>query len=416
MGGAAAPPYREAPGAGTIPSEEEAARPVANPDGVICLPLGPILAALPADLAGLVASPAGGNFFLPVKTATAQLGSGAVKIPFGELRQGSPPGTFYDNATQDVTPVKLPLGQILSRLDLSLLARRPGQKWVAVPESVTSVFGQGRKLQAPVCAPVRAAEPSDCGLRIADCGLPLPKAPTSETRAANWGLPIADPPSLRSGAASRAVPLPKVPAPEPGTSRFARLPTTAPLPSPGPNVPAGAEQNRSPQRQGILGGAAAPLYGEELRPAPDREFVEVRLSALSEGWPAEVVKIIAECKLQEATVSLPMGRLEAGLKKGRVVFTWGDLCQWIQPPPLEQASAQDGTALELPLKVVAPLFMARRRAWAVPKQMTGAAEIPEQIPDIFGRTDGTAGRAAPVPAMASGTTALVTALMLAAAM
>ena len=169
----------------------------ANPDGVVALPLAPILGSLPSNLAALAASPDGGTFSLPVKTAIAQLASGAVRIAFGELRQGSPPGTFYDNATQDRSLVSLPLPQILAGLDPALLARRPGQKMVTVPESVTSVFGQGRTLQAPIAA------------------APAPVRP-----------PV-------------AVSMPKPAAPEPGASHFTRRPTPVPLPplvaeSPGP--------------------------------------------------------------------------------------------------------------------------------------------------------------------------------------
>src|ERR1019366_7893410 len=86
---------------------------VAHPEGVISLPLAPILASLPPNLSALVASPDHGTFSLPVKTALAQLASGAVRIPFGELRQGSPPGTFFDNAIHDKSLVSLPLPQIL---------------------------------------------------------------------------------------------------------------------------------------------------------------------------------------------------------------------------------------------------------------------------------------------------------------
>ena len=154
-------------------------------EGVIALALPQILTSLPADLASLAATPGAGTFSLPVKTALAQLASGAVRIPFGELRQGSPPGTFYDNATQDKTLVTLPLPQILASLDPALLARRPGQKTVAVPESVTSVFGVGRKLQAPL-VPVPAS---------------APESP------------------------------PKPPPPQPGASPFTRLPKPAPLSS-----------------------------------------------------------------------------------------------------------------------------------------------------------------------------------------
>ena len=131
---------------------------VTDPDGVLDLPLAPILASLPPDLAALAASPSGGAFSLPVRTALAQLATGAVRIPFGELRRGSPSGTFYDNATLDASPVRLPLPDILTRMDPALLARRPGQKQVAVPESVTPVFGLGRTLEAPVAAAPQSLE------------------------------------------------------------------------------------------------------------------------------------------------------------------------------------------------------------------------------------------------------------------
>jgi hypothetical protein len=122
----------------------------AGPDGVIAVPLPPIIESLPAYLAALAASPGAGTFSVPVKTVLAQLASGAVKITFGELRQGSPPGTFYDNATQDRSLVSLPLQTVLASLDPALLTRRQGQKTVIVPESVTSVFGVGRRLQDPL--------------------------------------------------------------------------------------------------------------------------------------------------------------------------------------------------------------------------------------------------------------------------
>ena len=312
----------------------------ASPQGVITLPLAPILASLPPNLAALVASPDSGTFPLPIKTALAQLASGAVRVPFGELRQGSPPGTFYDNATQDRSLVSLPLPQILASLDPALLARRPGQKSVAVPDSVTSVFGQGRALQAPVTA---APQPVS------------PPAPVS---------------------------VPKTAAPEPGASHFTRPPVAGPLPPPTAKVHA----------------PAPPAMSSPVPPAAEKEVVAVALSAISETWPLPVLQAIAEFQLQNATVSLPVRRLEPGLKTGRVVFTWGELCQWLQPPPPESLSANRDAALELPLKVVAPLFLARRRAGAVPGKLTSAANIPDQIPVLFSRAAGTAETAAPAPA------------------
>ena len=300
-------------------------------EGVIALALPQILTSLPADLASLAATPGAGTFSLPVKTALAQLASGAVRIPFGELRQGSPPGTFYDNATQDKTLVTLPLPQILASLDPALLARRPGQKTVAVPESVTSVFGVGRKLQAPL-VPVPAS---------------APESP------------------------------PKPPPPQPGASPFTRLPKPAPLSSLAAKAPVpGGPYISSPPASRV----------------EEKEVLSVALSLLSESWPRAVLQAIAELQLENGIaampmiVALPMNRLERGLKTGRVVIPWGELSQWLLPPLPAKFLADPEVALELPLKIVAPLFLARRRPGPVAKKLAGTAEIPSHIPNLFGRT------------------------------
>jgi predicted regulator of Ras-like GTPase activity (Roadblock/LC7/MglB family) len=311
---------------------------------MIVLPLPPILASLPPNLASLAASPGAGTFSLPVKTVLAQLASGAVKILFGELRQGSPPGTFYDNATQDRALVSLPLPQILASLDPALLGRRPGQKTVAVPESVTSIFGLGRNLQAtltPAPAPVHEAAP-----RFA----------------------------------------PKPPSAQPGASPFTRLPKPAPLSSLAAKVSAPAVP--------FLPSAVSkpPAMPSPASHAEEKEVLPVALSLLSESWPSPVLQAIAELQLENdiaampMIVALPMNRLERGLKTGRVVIPWGELSQWLQPPLPARSLANPGVALELPLKVVAPLFMARRRPGPVPQKLTSAANIPGHIPNIFDRT------------------------------
>lgn len=118
----------------------------------------------------------------------------------------------------------------------------------------------------------------------------------------------------------------------------------------------------------------------------ESEVLPVALSLLSESWPPHVLQAIADVHLQSATVALPINRLEPGLKAGRVVFAWTELCQWLQPPPPEKTLANREAALELPLKVVAPLFLAHRRPGAVPKKLTSAANIPSHIPNLFGKT------------------------------
>ena len=154
-----------------------------------------------------------------------------------------------------------------------------------------------------------------------------------------------------------------------------------------------------------------PALPSPAPPVAEKEVLAVALSAISGSWPLPVLQAIAELQLQGATASLPMSRLERGLKTGRLVFPWGEISRWLQPPPPEGALAHGEVALELPLPVVAPLFLARRRSGAAPKRLTGAANIPDQIPALFSQAAGAPERAVFAPASsASAATAAASAL------
>jgi predicted regulator of Ras-like GTPase activity (Roadblock/LC7/MglB family) len=56
------------------------------------------------------------------------------------------------------------------------------------------------------------------------------------------------------------------------------------------------------------------------------------------------------------------------------------LRSWIRPSPLPAVSANDGAVLELPLKVVAPVFLARQNETAKSQQKVA---IDEAIPNLF---------------------------------
>jgi predicted regulator of Ras-like GTPase activity (Roadblock/LC7/MglB family) len=87
--------------------------------------------------------------------------------------------------------------------------------------------------------------------------------------------------------------------------------------------------------------------------------------------------------LENAQVALPINLVEPALKRGRVVFTWRDLRSWIKSAAVA-VSVHDATELELPLKVLAPLFFARQKNGAAgPKKVAVAQEIPDLF---FGST------------------------------
>ena len=89
---------------------------------------------------------------------------------------------------------------------------------------------------------------------------------------------------------------------------------------------------------------------------------------------------IVQLNLVDAKLGLPGEVVERALKQGRIAFSWKALRAWIKPAPLPVVSAQDGTILELPLKIVAPLFLARQREANKEQQQV---TIDDNIPNLF---------------------------------
>jgi predicted regulator of Ras-like GTPase activity (Roadblock/LC7/MglB family) len=80
--------------------------------------------------------------------------------------------------------------------------------------------------------------------------------------------------------------------------------------------------------------------------------------------------------LLNAKVALPLDKLEGALKAGKIVFTWKQICEWMQPPVNSVSGAQE-TSVELPLRIIAPLFMAKHRP-KVQKKVSIS-----EMPDLF---------------------------------
>ncbi len=111
----------------------------------------------------------------------------------------------------------------------------------------------------------------------------------------------------------------------------------------------------------------------------EQEVVTVPLSALSEKWPEPLRKEIQFLHLDEVPLALPVEAIEGGLKQGRVAFQWRQLCHWLHPcPPGALASPFAETRLELPLSVLAPLFLKTK-----PPGAAQAAALGAEIPDVF---------------------------------
>jgi predicted regulator of Ras-like GTPase activity (Roadblock/LC7/MglB family) len=331
---------------------------------MITLPLDEILSQLPFDLEAQVLARPGVAFSISASAAVEQLRTGAVRIPFAQLRQGSPPGTFADNATQDDALIDLPLPLILAAIGTAGLARRPDQKLVSVPDEVTGVFGakllQFTRAAERASAPAAAPIPAPMAPKPAVSVVPKPVAPIAM-------IPVAP-----------VVPFPA--APKPTTSISAKpaapkTPASAPIPfavpKPSTTLPFAAAR------------AAAPL--------PTGDSVCVTIEAVSETWPDPVRQQIEQLKLDHSTISIPVNRLEPCMKTGRVAFTWAELCGWLPPPSPPPAHGE--SQVELPLRVIAPLFLAKHRA-ATPRKIVHVAG---NVPELF---SGPLRQSAPTPAPA----------------
>jgi hypothetical protein len=320
----------------------------ANPNE-LQLALQPILAVLPMELRAKVvpANTAGMTISIPVEKALAQLATGSVKITFGELRHAVPAVFVNSGGEHDARLVTLPLKQVLAQINPARLSRRSAQKPVQVADDITGPFdarGQGFTFSTTSLKPAAAAPPFS---RIAG---PFSETPDEQP------LPVVPPPAFISRSTAPAAAGDTAPRNGNGALKPPFI-STAPIPF-------------TP---------AAPVPPTAVLPEQSQPIV-APLAALSESWPEALRMEITQANLADAQVTLPAHLMEPALKRGRVIFSWSNLRSWIRPAP-PAVSVHDGVELELPLKVLAPLFFARQKTAAA--QPHRRVAIAEEIPNLF---------------------------------
>lgn len=105
------------------------------------------------------------------------------------------------------------------------------------------------------------------------------------------------------------------------------------------------------------------------------------LSALAEGWPEPIRKEAVQLGLVESKVALPAELIGQSLKLGRIAFPWQTIRSWAQGGGFPAPSPNDGIVVELPLKVVAPLFLARQKQQKEKEQPK--VSVDAEIPNLF---------------------------------
>ncbi len=396
------------------------------------IPLQSILNNLPLELQPKVRMTEVGDMTIsiPLEKVLAQLSRGAVRISFGELRQAVPE-VFTEENDRDRVLVSLPLSEILPRLNPALITRRRVQRQVQVPAEVASPFdgqgqgtvftvgpGKGSVPSAPTPAPRQtsvAPVPTHSPSRSTLTSAPKPAVPTLNSPAAPTRVnlkpkpapgvarPVSAPPPKAPVVpiAFRAAPPAAVPAPAPAPEPVEpTVPETPMAQAPGPipfapkatphgvrSVPAHTESivrpqpvRKAPEPKTTAHAVHAASVPQPTAPAAPGEVLVLQLSALADAWPEVIRKEIVDMALAEAKVGLPVHAVEQALKQGKIAFTWKILRSWIKPTVLPAVSAHDNVLLELPLKVVAPQFLALQKKSAKPQQKVA---IDDEIPNLF---------------------------------
>ncbi len=412
--------------------------PVAHNGRGIEVPLQHVLATLPLELQPRVREADVGDLTIIVslEKVLAQLSRGAVRITFGELRQCAP-DIFTSETDRDRVLVSLPLADILSRLNPALITRRRAQRQIEVPAEISSPFdAHGRGLifavgpakpeapQAFAGGPPRHIAPTPPGpvtpargtTPAAPASVPGPVPLSAPPVRLNLTAAVTPPPPSAVGPVAPPPPIPLSPAAKPApparvtpkpsvvarVAPAAQAPLPKPVPTPVPVAPPPPELVM-PQALETAPPAAEPVVAELQTPAPAAEPAEtkapvapapspaaapvspgepivVKLTAVAEAWPESVRKEIVALRLVDASLALPADAVGQALKQGRIVFSWKMVRSWIKPGAPATDSPHDAVVVELPLKVVAPLFLAKQQQKTHPQQKVA---IDEDIPNLF---------------------------------
>jgi len=388
-----------------------------NLPDVVSLPLATVLSGLAPELQNLFASNSQPNLEVQfaLQGILPQLSSGRVRVAFGELRLSAPNGSCKAGPEHDAKLIDLPLANILSRINPALLPRKTQRQLMDVPKDVTGLFGGMGEMSATPAMPAPAPAAVPAGKRRSAVpddldGIP---SPFSAPIAAPQAVAAAPAPGPAAPKRRSAVPagLENIPSPFsfPGTPApavepqeepvaFQPEPVVEPAPSPikfDPGIALGggrpAPRPAAPSTPPARPATPAVLPAAKLQEVKEDNYITIPVAEVAEGWPAPVLAELQELGLGDANLSLPAGQVDLAMRKGKIVFQWKALRGWSDNPEAAAApSANDDVELTLPLKAVAPKFLALRQ----PKGRQRKAHIEESIPDLF------SGGPEPVPAPA----------------
>ena len=337
------------------------------------LSLAAILAKFPDDLKSRIQQmpEPTATVALPVPTILKQLPSCSVKMSLASLYRQAPAGVFKPGPPEEKRMVEVPLAEIFKKVRPELLKRRQDQRPCRMPDDGFELFGDKENPHAvALTLPDAVQSPPVPKIPVFECEPeaapempePAPEAPS---------LPLAAPAELAASVA-----------PSPSLKLSVATPKPAPVSKPARQAPS------APAVTAVTAAAATPkVEGPPL---------VLPIGELAAKWPELIQAEVGA--MNGATVSLPASEVTAGLAKGRVVFAWGVLREWITPVPPGASGADADTELALPLRVVAPAFLKHTKNSGDAKKRVA---IDDEIPALFHGAEGApAAPAAPAQTLA----------------
>ena len=317
-------------------------KPIGNGVEVASLSLRAILEKLPQELHAIVNQMPEPEvkIMLPVNTILKQLPSGAVRMSLASLLRQAPQGTFRKAEVEEKQMVDVPLSEVFKNVDAKRLGRRNDQRRYDVPDDAAGLFG--------TTGTSRSVTPRAAQQEV------LPPAPA---------MPEAIAPA---------------PAPQVSQPRIVKMPGIAPASAPAPVSSNGNGHSHAPA-------PAAPVATKLKVAAPAVANGELVISfvELASGWP-EGIRSEFSLVSGDTKLIIPAQAVGPGLQKGKVAFPWSQIRMWMRPGINTPIALADDLELVLPLKIIAPAFVAATGA----TKRREAAEIDHSLPDFFGPTAG----------------------------
>lgn len=368
----------------------------------ILLPLSSLVNALPVELKDRVLADrvADVSIAFPLQKILSQLSQGLVRVNFGEIRQAEPVA-FTGGSDRDYVMVTLPLNELISRLGPTMLALK-SRKQAEIPEEITSPFanrGEGLSLTKTPGASGSPGTSFTTRPRGAQAAAPVP--PAVDPRARGNVTAVRKPATPGTGFIHRTPP-PAPAAPNSATppSNITSLPPSrsaaskppigsAPMGGFVPPPPAPVEKPIVNPTHGSNGNGhghvppapvapivpSAPIAAAPIQSNP----FNIAFSIIEESLPEPIRIEAAQLDLADAKLSLPADEVAEGMKRGKIAFTWKQLRGWLVPAVPPMASAHDGLVVTLPLALVAPIFMARKKEQGGQKRIV----VDQKIPNLF---------------------------------